>query len=150
MVMHPAACMARSASSRTQIRGFFFSVSCSLSAITQSNNRSEECQFESRVSALRLPTAFASIQCAEVNLNAYPEAPPFKIEGEEPKLQVQRPGHPPQIRTLSEGSAAHPLLDLTTSNRGQFLGDSTLEHRRGSWTDVCALKHGYELLPSCF
>src|ERR1700688_4869396 len=46
MVIHPAACMAKNASSRTQIRGFFLSVSCSPSTNLQSNNRSEWCQFE--------------------------------------------------------------------------------------------------------
>lgn len=43
-----------------------------------------------------------------------------------------------------------PLLDLTTSNRRQFLDHSILEHRRRSWTDICALKHSYELLSPCF
>src|ERR1700733_5780367 len=46
MVIHPAACMAKKASSSTQVRGFFLSVSCSLSVTIQSNNRSEQCQFE--------------------------------------------------------------------------------------------------------
>jgi len=62
-----------------------------------------------------------------------------------PPLRNSRMSGHPKVQDWLKGCATRRLLDLTTSNRGLFLGDSIPEHRRGSWTYVCR-----SIAMSCF